>query len=158
MTRIIQPDKLKFIIFSLVGIFNTVFDIALYLALLNLSHSIIIANIVSTSAALIGSYLLNSRLTFKNKTWTRHRFMGFLAVTVFGLWVLQTIEIYAFSHLLNIVHKHTWRLLGPLEGTVKSLTPKLLATGLTFVWNYQWYNRVIFKQANKSEQILIALD
>ncbi len=154
----LSREKLKLIIFSLIGVFNTLFDITLYVILLHVTHSIIVANVVSTSAALGGSYFLNSRLTFKNKQWSAASFAGFVAVTVFGLWVLQTAAIYAFSHVLSGVPEHTWRLFGGLEATVKSIVPKLLATVITFVWNYMWYNKVIFKNDSKSTQALAALD
>ncbi len=152
-----RSERLKFIIFSMIGVFNTVFDLALYVILLNATKSILVANLISTSAALVGSYFLNSRLTFKSRTWTSHSFILFVVVTVFGLWVLQTAAIYLFSHLLGPVPEDIWQLLGPLEHLAKSLVPKLLATAITFVWNYVWYSRVIFKHDSRDEQIEIAL-
>jgi putative flippase GtrA len=140
-----RPTRLKLILFTSIGIFNTLFDIALYVIILNISHSIIIANILATSAALIGSYLLNSKLTFKSKKWTAHTFILFVVVTVFGLWVIQTGAIYGLNHLIHYVPEHDWRKLGGFEKLAKQLVPKLLATSLTLVWNYIWYNKVIFK-------------
>lgn len=153
-----KQSRLKFIIFSLIGIFNTIFDIALYIAFFNVTHSIIVANIISTSAALVGSYLLNSRVTFKAKTWTARSFVGFIVVTVFGLWVLQTGAIYLVTRAQTHLPEHTWQLLGSLEHVSKTLLPKLLATAVTFVWNYLWYSRVIFKNASGQESAVLALD
>jgi putative flippase GtrA len=153
-----NPEKLKLIIFSLIGVFNTLFDITLYIILLHITHSIILANVVSTSAALVGSYFLNTRLTFKTKMWTAKTFISFIVVTVFGLWVLQTLAIYLFAHLLKTIPEHIWQLLGPTESFARSVIPKLLATVITFAWNYLWYNRVIFKDSSKETAALIALD
>lgn len=152
-----KRDK-KVIIFGLIGVFNTVFDMALYVFIQYLTGSIIIANIVATSAALIGSYLLNSKLTFKTKKWTVKGFVLFVVVTLFGLWVLQTFIIYLLTPVVSVVPAFLWRLFGPLEGIVKILAPKVVATVVTVVWNFLWYNKVIFKDKNASEDLIRALD
>jgi putative flippase GtrA len=151
-----RSERLKFLIFSSIGVFNTLFDIALYIVILNISKNIITANIAATSAALIGSYFLNSKLTFKATRWTTRTFVGFVAVTVFGLWVLQTSAIFGLNHLLHVVPEHDWRKLGGLEHTAKQVVPKLIATAITFVWNYIWYNKVIFKPADHDEATRLA--
>lgn len=153
-----KSQRLKFIVFSIIGIFNTFFDIALYFVIYNASKSIIIANLLATSAALVGSYLLNSKLTFKTKQWTAKSFIGFVVVTVFGLWVLQTAAIYGLTHLLKSVPENLWQHLGSFETSAKTLIPKLLATVITFVWNYLWYNKVIFKNEHPEQNALLSLD
>jgi putative flippase GtrA len=155
-----QPKKrdLKFIIFSAIGVFNTLFDLALYVVADNLTHSIVISNVLATSAALIGSYFLNSRLTFKSKKWTFKGFALFVVVTIFGLWFLQTGIIYALTPLLHHIPEHIWRKAGGFEHTFKIVVPKLLATAVTFIWNFLWYNKVIFKGESDIEQVAIALD
>jgi putative flippase GtrA len=152
-----KRDK-KVIIFAAIGIFNTVFDMALYVLVQYLTGSIIIANIVATSAALIGSYLLNSKLTFKAKKWTAKSFVLFVVVTIFGLWVLQTGVIYLLTPLVGVIPEFLWRLLGPIEGVTKILAPKVAATAVTVVWNFLWYNKVIFKDKNAGEDLIRSLD
>lgn len=152
-----KRDK-KVIIFGLIGIFNTVFDMALYVFVQYLTGSIIIANIVATSAALIGSYLLNSKLTFKAKKWTIKGFVLFIVVTLFGLWVLQTGIIYLLTPVVDIVPAFLWHMFGPLEDIVKVLAPKVVATVVTVVWNFIWYNKVIFKDKDAGEDLLRSLD
>jgi putative flippase GtrA len=152
-----KRDK-KVIIFGLIGIFNTVFDMALYVFVQYLTGSIIIANIVATSAALIGSYLLNSKLTFKAKKWTIKGFVLFIVVTLFGLWVLQTGIIYLLTPVVDIVPIFLWHMFGPLENIVKVLAPKVVATVVTVVWNFIWYNKVIFKDKDAGEDLLRSLD
>lgn len=150
-------DK-KVIIFGLIGVFNTLFDMALYVVVQSLTGSIIIANIVATSAALIGSYILNSKLTFKTRKWTAKSFILFVVVTIFGLWVLQTGVIYLLTPLMNVIPEFLWHLFGPLEHIVKILAPKVLATAVTLVWNFVWYNKVIFKNASKEEDVIASLE
>jgi putative flippase GtrA len=156
MTEKKQKRDKKVIIFGLIGVFNTLFDMALYVLVQYLTGSIIIANIVATSAALIGSYILNSKLTFKTKKWTVKSFVLFVVVTLFGLWVLQTTAIYLLTPLVDIFPEFLWQLFGPTEHVVKILAPKVVATIITVVWNYIWYNKVIFK--NDKEDIPSLID
>jgi putative flippase GtrA len=151
-------ERLKFIIFSAIGVFNTLFDIVLYFVLFNLTKSILFANIISTSAALLGSYLLNSKLTFKSKKWNAKSFIGFVVVTLFGLWVLQTAVIYGIAHVITSLRPSYWQHLGSFEHLAKTIIPKLLATVVTFAWNFVWYNKVIFKDRSVPEQVITALD
>jgi putative flippase GtrA len=155
-----EPKKrdLKIVIFSLIGIFNTLFDLALYVVFQNLTHSILIANIIATSAALIGSYFLNSRLTFKSKKWTFKSFFLFVAVTIFGLWFLQTSIIYLITPTVQLIPEFLWHLFGPLEGIAKVVAPKIFATAVTFVWNFLWYNKVIFKKDSTADQVIASLE
>ena len=141
-----RSEKLKFFIFSAIGAFNTLFDVVLYTIFLNQTHSILISNLLATSIALCGSYILNSRFTFKTKRWTFKTFIGFVIVTVFGLWILQTWAIYGITHFIHIVPASFWKLFGSAGRIAKQVVPKLLATAVTFLWNYIWYNKVIFRK------------
>ncbi|HEY8992725.1 MAG TPA: GtrA family protein [Candidatus Microsaccharimonas sp.] len=152
-----KRDK-KVIIFGLIGVFNTLFDMALYVSIQYLTGSIIIANIAATSAALIGSYLLNSKLTFKAKKWTVKGFVLFVVVTLFGLWVLQTFAIYLLTPVVGMIPEFLWRPFGPLEDIAKVLAPKVVATVITVVWNFLWYNKVIFKDKNPEEDLIRSLE
>ena len=75
--------------------------------------------------------------------------MQFLAVTLFGLWVLQTVVIYGLSNVVDALPGGVFSWLGPLSALAMTLTPKLLATGVSLVWNYFWYSRVIFTQSDR---------
>jgi putative flippase GtrA len=155
-----EPKKrdLKIVIFSLIGVFNTLFDMALYVLIYNVTHSILIANIIATSAALVGSYFLNSRLTFKSKKWTFKGFALFVGVTIFGLWVLQTVVIYLVTPIVVLIPAFLWHILGSLEGVAMVLAPKVVATGVTFVWNFVWYNKVIFKKDSTADKVIASLE
>jgi putative flippase GtrA len=152
ITKKTRSERLKFIIFSLIGIFNTIFDVALYFVMYNVTKSILVANLVSTTAAFIGSYLLNSKLTFKNQERTAKSFLEFVAVTLFGLWVLQTVAIYGITHAFSVIPASIWIHLGGLQDFSKTVLPKLMATAITFIWNYVWYSRVVFKEDKPIKQ------
>jgi putative flippase GtrA len=148
----------KILLFAVIGVGNTIFDVALYTVLRSSGRSTVTANLVSASAALVGSYLLNSKLTFKARRWSAGSFAAFVTVTLFGLWVLQTGAIVVIAHLLQPIPVSDWRRLGPLERDAMLAGPKLLATGVTFVWNFCWYNKVIFRSDPTANQVLAALE
>lgn len=126
----------QFRIFIAIGIFNTVLDIALYVTLHDgAGVPIVLANIISTSVALCGSYLLNSRFTFNSKElWNRQRITRFLGITLTGLWILQPLIIIGVITALA----------STFNESQTSIIAKLLATAVTTVWNYVWYKRVVF--------------
>jgi putative flippase GtrA len=159
-TSMNEPKKrnFKLVIFSLIGIFNTLFDLVLYVLFTNLTHSIIIANIIATSAALTGSYFLNSKLTFKSKKWSFKTFFLFVGVTIFGLWFLQTGFIYLVTPLMRDIPETLWHLFGPFEATLKIIVPKVMSVVVTFAWNFLWYNKVIFKKEKVSDQLAASLE
>jgi len=153
-----KKRDLTFILFSIIGVFNTLFDLVLYVIFYNLSHSIIIANLIATTAALIGSYFLNGRVAFKNKQLTLKKFLLFMGVTAFGLWVVQTGLILLLTPLTHHVPASVWRLAGSFAHLAKTVLPKLIATGVTFVWNFVWYHKVIFRQDNVAELAIRSLE
>lgn len=143
----------------MIGVFNTLFDLVLYVFVYDATNSIIIANLVATSAALVGSYILNSRITFKSKKWTAKSFVLFIGVTLTGLWLFQTGMIYALTPVINHIPEHVWRHAGFMEHVAKTTFPKLLAVAITFIWNFLWYNKVIFKDdADRIEEAITSAE
>lgn len=149
-------SRQKVLLFGLIGFGNTLFDVALYTALRSAGHSAVTANIASTSAALIVSYLLNSRFTFKRQ-WSAKSFLAFLAVTLFGLEVLQTSAIVVIEHFVDRIPAADLSWLGAYRHTAVLAVPKLLATGVSFGWNFCWYNKVLFKDRPVAEEAAAAL-
>ena len=137
----------KLVRFALVGITNTLIDILLFVSLRYADLPITAANILSTSAALIVSLLLNYRYTFQGKRMTRWDVALYIVVTLVGIWILQPIIISAItaygpsSRLILAAAKPFG-----LEKLFIIVIPKLAATAVTLVWNYLWYNKVVFRQ------------
>jgi putative flippase GtrA len=149
-------SKQEMLLFGIIGVGNTLFDVALYTALRSDGHSAVTANIASTSAALVVSYLLNARLTFKRK-WSVNSFLAFLAVTLFGLEVLQTSAILVLERFVDRIPISDLTWLGAYRHTAILAVPKLLATGVSFGWNFCWYSRVLFKDRSAADETVAAL-
>lgn len=139
--------------FCLVGAVNTLIDISILFILHDAFNvPIVLANIVSTSSALVVSYMLNSRFVFEVSSITAARRVAFVVVTLVGLWAMQPLIILFVRHLFDQYHltdglvrviKH--------QATVNLLIPKLFAVAATLVWNFIWYKKVIFRQSPRDD-------
>lgn len=133
------PKNSKLLRFGVVGVINTLLDFGImyYLSVI-LGFFTVGANLVSTSIAFVFSFFANKKYTFKTTgTNIKREVALFIAVTLFGLWVLQSLVIWAIEPLLAGVG---------LSATTSVLGAKLIATVISLVWNYTLYDRVVFKQ------------
>jgi putative flippase GtrA len=136
----------KLVRFALVGITNTMIDILLFVSLRYAGFPITAANILSTSVALVVSLLLNHKYTFQSKRLTRWDIVLYIVVTIIGIWILQPIVISVITNY-GLTHRIIVSVAKPfgLEKLFLILVPKLAATAVTLVWNYVWYNKVVFR-------------
>lgn len=124
--------------FSIIGGINTVIDFGILFGLKALGLPAIPANIISTSAAFCFSFFANKKYTFKTTNSNiKREIILFTVVTLFGLWVLQSIVIKLVMSVLVGVDLP--------EATVLFIA-KILATIASLIWNYVMYSRVVFKQ------------
>lgn len=132
----IRSEKIRF---GAVGVVNTAVDFAvLFLLAVGLGIPSMLANIGSTSVALSVSYLLNKKAVFRSTSTNNVRqFALFVAVTLVGLWVVQGSVIVVALEVLQSAGLH--------EATAL-LVAKLVATCFSFIWNYLWYSRVVFRK------------
>ncbi len=128
----------QIILFGIIGALNTSVDIVLYLILTGQGLSVVIANIISTTTALLLSFVLNKKFAFQSQTSAKQTLVPFLVVTLTGLWILQPIVI-------HIVHAIVGNQLFSGNPTVAELVPKLVATIFSVVWNYVLYKKFVFK-------------
>jgi len=127
--------------FLVVGGANTVIDFGLLFLLKTLGLPIVVANIFSTSVAFCVSFFANKKYTFKTTgTDIRREIFLFVIVTLFGLWVLQSLVIQAVTPLISGFGLPAFAVL---------LITKLLATSVSLTWNYILYSRVVFKMEEK---------
>lgn len=131
--------------YGVVGIINTAIDFCLLFTLRGIGFPVELANILSTGTAFAASFVLNKKFAFKTKNTNLVREMSlFILVTLFGLWVLQTIVINLTLPVIHgVVHDQNIALLGA----------KLLATGVSMVWNYLFYSRVVFIHKPKKSSV-----
>lgn len=93
---------------------------------------------MSTGIAFVFSFFANKKYTFKTTgTNVAREMVLFVIVTLFGLWVLQTIVInWTLPLTTNLLHNKD----------IALLASKLLATVVSLAWNYVLYDRLVFKK------------
>ncbi|WP_336790752.1 GtrA family protein [Paenibacillus sp. MMO-177] len=126
----------QFVLFNMVGLLNTLVDFIVYSILVWAGLYVLPAQVVSYSAGMANSYVLNSLITFKgtskkegDKT-DRGRAMRFvlLNAVVLGVSMLLLYELTEAAGL------------GPL-------TAKLLATGVTVILNFAGSKWWVFRES-----------
>ena len=124
--------------FVAVGLVNTALDFGILLILTHLGVDKLIANIISSTTAFIFSFFANKKYTFKaTDTNIVREMVLFVIVTLFGLWVLQTIVIWlTMPFTTTALHNASYAL----------LASKLVATVVSMTWNYLLYSRLVFKK------------
>ena len=133
-----QSEKIRF---AFVGGINTAIDFVVLFILVALGLPTIASNFISTSTALIFSFFANKKYTFRDSNiFNKGRFTAFLAVTLFGLWILQPIIISFFSHLLVSCQ---------FDKNISLFFSKVIATLVTLLWNYLLYRKFVFKKDNR---------
>ena len=132
----IVKSNSKKVRFVTVGVANTAIDFGVLFALKALGLPTISANIISTTAAFCFSFFANKKYTFKTTGGgLRREIILFIIVTLFALWVLQTIVIAAVQAALAN---------SGLNEQVILFIAKILAVCVTLVWNYMFYSRLVF--------------
>ncbi len=140
--------------FGLVGVFNTLIDFVIYnLVSSHLGLSLVISNIISTTVAMVFSYLANRQLVFARSKSSRplhHQLALFYLVSAFGVYVLQSLTIVLLTSVwqwpINVMLGvfHTFGISGSDAFLIKNAA-KAVATIVSLIWNYIMYKRVVFK-------------
>jgi len=135
-----HADKLRF---AIVGSVNTALDFSI-LFILTMLFNIPkeLANFISTSVSFLFSFFANKKYTFKSTSKNlKRQFLLFTIVTLFGLWVIQTIIITAITPVFTNLG---------INKPAALLISKLIATAASLIWNYALYSRVVFKKPKNS--------
>lgn len=123
--------------FVLVGGTNTLIDFGLLFTVKALGLPAIGANVISTTTAFVFSFFANKNYTFQtNGANIKREMILFTVVTLFGLWVLQSLAIKLITAAISGLS---------LDDTATLLIAKLGASAISLVWNYLLYSRVVFK-------------
>jgi putative flippase GtrA len=130
-------NKAEKIRFGAVGVVNTLIDMGVLFTLTSFGLPSVWANVISTSCAFIFSFFANRTFTFHTTSSTKRQFFLFVIITLFGLWVLQSIIIWIVTSLLATT---------TLERSFSLLVAKLAAISVSLVWNYTMYSRFVFKR------------
>ena len=135
-----HTDKLRF---TIVGSINTVIDFSILFTLTTLFNvPKELANFISTFVSFLFSFFANKKYTFKSTSKNlKRQFLLFTVVTLFGLWVIQTIIISAITPVFTNLG---------VNKPAALLISKLIATVASLIWNYTLYSRVVFKKPKNS--------
>lgn len=140
--------------FGLVGIINTLIDFTIYNVLhFKLGLALIQSNIISTTIAMVFSFVMNKRLVFKHHHGSSLKQAAiFLATTAFGLYVLQNGVIALLTQVwfeplqLAVTIVHNLGLAHILSDRfVVNNGAKAIGTVLSLIWNYIMYKKVVFR-------------
>lgn len=125
--------------FGVVGIANTAIDFSVFAVLINVfSLAVIPANIISTTCAMVASFIFNKKAVFPGNTKNVTRqVLAFFAVTITGIWLVQTGILYGFYGLLQQV--------SDVPDSILQVISKAVGVAAGMVWNYFWYSHVVFR-------------
>jgi len=124
--------------FLVVGGINTAIDFGILFLLKALGLPAVSANLIATTTAFCFSFFANKKYTFRTSgTNVKREVVLFVVVTLFGLWVLQTLVIQGVLTLLSDTS---------FSQDMSLLVAKICATVVSLIWNYTLYSRLVFKQ------------
>ena len=130
----------EIVLFVGIGVLNTLLDFAVLNLLIALTHHdrggwLLVFNGLSFLAAVLNSYVLNGRFTFRSSGPTNlQKFLPFVAVNAVGL-LLNSVTVWAMSPLLDHV----------LATIVAINVSKAVATLVSLCWNYYAIKRWVFR-------------
>jgi putative flippase GtrA len=127
--------------FATVGAISTAIDFGILLLLKSFGLPAVTANVCSTATAFIFSFTANKKYTFKaTDTNIVREIVLYVLLTLIGLWGFQ-------SAIIHLTLDPITHILGD-QKTLGLITSKFLATGVSLVWNYFCYSRIVFKHAD----------
>jgi putative flippase GtrA len=132
--------------FLIVGTLNTILDLTLYFTFANwLGIYPVISSILSTGLTMIISFFLNHHFVFQSDRKRSQTAVRFVLVTLFNVWLIQSLVIFGSLHVIRNVHffiEHKW---------TKNLFAKLCGVAVSFVLNFAAY-RYIFHERQREEE------
>lgn len=161
--------------FGLVGILNTVVDFVVLnvlvitilpksLEILNFSifgksyviTGVVLAGIISGTAAMINSFIFNRSFTFKTRNLSRNKIVLFFVITAFGLYVIRPVILYYFTQVWlwpsQLLYEITASLKLPFSQDFDTRNLALLvAIVIILVYNYLCYKYLIFRDEERKK-------
>ena len=122
-------EKIRFV---LVGGFNTVLDFLIFGLLTNVFNvDKVISNIISTAICITISFFLNYTFVWKSEKSIKTTAIGFLAVSLFSAWVIQSLVIMIVTAIMG-------------DSALAKLFAKACGSVAGMVTNYFGY-KIVFK-------------
>ena len=124
--------------FSLVSSIATAIDFSLLLFITSFGLGTITANYISSSIAFVFSFFANKKFAFRTPDHhIKREAVLFIIVTLTGIWLLQPLIIWKIEDMFDQSFHPTWLLV---------IIAKVVASLVTFIWNYFFYTRLVFKK------------
>lgn len=124
--------------FSLVSSVATAIDFSLLLLLTSFGMATITANYISSSISFVFSFFGNKKFAFRTPDHHIQReAILFIIVTLTGIWLLQPLIIWKIEDAFDQSFQPWWLLI---------VIAKVVASFVTFIWNYFFYTRLVFKK------------
>ncbi|MBD7999903.1 MULTISPECIES: GtrA family protein [Oerskovia] len=124
------------------GVVNTAVDFVLYVLLWMLGVAPMVANLASTSAGLVVSFVGNRRWVFRSGGRARDELVRFLLIAGTGIWLIQPAVILGLG-------KVEWFAASALGAAAA----KFVAIAVAAVWNYLLYSRWVFRHASDDKGV-----
>lgn len=150
----------------MIGVINTLSDFILLNLLRVLSHTqsgqtkrLILLNIISASTVASLSFYLNRKYVFKATDVRNHMFIPFLAITLTGIFIIQSAVIGFSLHYFDPLAQFIMNMVSALP-VIKNFSlnfyetniAKACATIVAMFWNYSLYNLLVFRKVKEVEQ------
>lgn len=135
--------------FGIVGCTNTLIDfLILNILFISLGAGRITANIISTTCAMAFSYVVNRKVVFRHHAGPhRKQIVLFLAVTLFGLYIIQTLVILFLTRVWHGPANVAANAFPGIDAAIIATNvAKVFATACTLIWNYIGYKYVVFAE------------
>jgi putative flippase GtrA len=98
----------------------------------------ITANYISSSISFIFSFFANKKFAFRTPDHhIKREAVLFIIVTLTGIWLLQPLIIWKIEDTFDQSVHPTWLVV---------IIAKIVASFVTFIWNYYFYTRLVFKK------------
>lgn len=140
-TKLSEASK-KPLRFVIVGVTNTILDFGLMNIFKLIGLNIYVANTLSTGSAMVFSFFMNKKWTFRNagQNYLRQVILFFI-FTMIGIWVIQN----GFIWLIQTFVPHFG-----LPDVLFDNAAKLIASVPSLIWNYITYNNIVFTTRRSS--------
>lgn len=133
------PLIIQIIKFGLIGAFNFLIDLSIYLFLTRkLALYYILAHVLAFLIANSLSFLLNKNFAFQDKENTKifFKYLKFLSLTIISLFISSLILFISVKYL-----------------SISDIYGKILGTIIAAIWNFLSYKTLVFKTKNNSNMI-----
>lgn len=128
LARLTLIRRKRFAMYATIGAFGAVLDLGLFVFLHSLGLSLLLANVIATSCAVIHNFAWHHFVTFKEHDQTPHiALVKFVSVSLVGI---------AFNSAIVLV--------GVSLGLFPAIA-KIIAIGCVTIWNYLMNTRVTFR-------------